>query len=114
MCNNWTKDYIISPLAYQLLKLTIPTMPCGGQNKTQLGLSIEKYISYVFSKVASAAKPSSTQDQLIQSKVFWVMLSNDNANVENRKIVVFFNIRNTYTDVLTLVFIEKTTIYCKI
>ena len=45
-------------------------MNCGGQNKTQLGLSIEKYISYVFSKVASAAKPSSTQDQLIQSKVF--------------------------------------------
>ena len=59
MCNNWTKDYIISPLAYQLLKLIIPMMPCGGQNKTQLGLSIEKYISNVLSKVTSPAKLSS-------------------------------------------------------
>ena len=36
-------------------------MNCGGQNKTQLGLSIEKYISYVFSKVGSATKPSSNE-----------------------------------------------------
>ena len=34
-------------------------MPCGGQNKTQLGLSIEKYISNVLSKVTSPANTSS-------------------------------------------------------